>query len=334
MTVYSGHPSVSVVIPTYNAGRYVTQAIDSVLAQTPQPTDILVIDDGSTDDTEERLQPYRNRVRYLPQRNQGVSASRNRGIAEAHGDFVAFLDADDVWHPRKLELQMQVFARRPELSFLSAQRFPWPVPAFPEVDVADPCPFLVTIPWARMVVQNQLDTSSIVCRRELLNEVGPFDTRMQGPEDHDLWVRIAERTPITHLNLPLLGYRQVPGSLSKHAERMWAHKHIMLGKVDERGAWGKHRLLRRKAYSYVNYSCSFIYAEAGCHGMALTCLLRSLARFPLPYARDEVPTTFARPKAAVVAFLRLLGLRKAHQTRPPALPEDPAPALAACSESA
>src|SRR5581483_8515222 len=186
---HSDHPSISVVIPAYNAGRYVTQAIDSVLAQTPRPCEILVINDGSTDDTEERLLPYWNDIRYIAQPNQGVSASRNRGIQEARGDFVAFLDADDVWHPRKLDLQMQVFARRPELGFLSTQRFPWPASEFPDIAATDPRDSLVSIPWSRLVAQNLLDTSSLVCRRELLETVGPFDTRMQGPEDHDLWVR-------------------------------------------------------------------------------------------------------------------------------------------------
>jgi glycosyltransferase involved in cell wall biosynthesis len=335
MAEHAQRPSVSVVIPTYNAGQFVTQAIDSVLAQTIRPEEILVIDDGSTDDTKERLRPYLGAIRYIFQANQGVSATRNHGVREARGELVAFLDADDVWHPQKLALQMQVLAARPDLGFLSTQRFPWPAPGYPEIDGADPQAFLVPIPWSRLVVQNLLDTSSIVCRREVLEAVGPFDTRMQGPEDHDLWVRIAEVAPITHLNLPLMGYRQVPGSLSKQADRMWAHKHIMLRKLDERKAWGQHRLLRRKAYSYVNYSCSYIYAEAGRHGMALLCLLRSLARFPLPYARDEVPTTWARPKSSIIAVLRLLGLRQAPENKKAVQTDEClSPALAQCRESA
>ncbi len=301
--------SVSVVIPTYNAGSFVTQAIDSVLAQTAPPGEILVIDDGSKDDTKERLRSYQSSIRYLLQNNQGVSAARNHGIKEATGEFVAFLDADDVWHPHKLGMQMQVFAARPELGFLSTQRFPWPASDYPQVD-QDPLELLTPIPWERLVVQNLLDTSSIVCRREVLQAVGPFDTRLQGPEDHDLWLRIAEAGPIVHIQLPLTGYRQVPGSLSKQADRMWAHKQRLLRNIDDRRAWRGRRLLRRKAYSSVNYSCSFIYAESGRHGMAFWSLLRSMASYPLPYERDEVPTTLARPKAAVVAFLRLLGLRQ------------------------
>src|SRR5262245_35430521 len=97
---------VSVVIPTYNSGRLVVEAVESVLAQTTRVAETVVVDDGSTDDTRQRLGRYAGSVRYVGQPNQGVSAARNRGVSEASQDFVAFLDADDVWHPRKIELQM------------------------------------------------------------------------------------------------------------------------------------------------------------------------------------------------------------------------------------
>ena len=100
--------SVSVVIPSFNCGSFVSQAIDSVLAQTCAPAEVIVVDDGSTDDTAERLEPYMDRIRYVFQENRGVSAARNRAVAESRGHCVAFLDADDVWHPRKLELQLKI----------------------------------------------------------------------------------------------------------------------------------------------------------------------------------------------------------------------------------
>src|SRR6185437_11144924 len=104
MTSPGPRARVSVVIPTYNSGPLVTEAVESVLAQTLPAAEVLVVDDGSTDDTPERLAAYGERIRYLPQANQGVAAARNRGIREATGDLIAFLDADDVWHPRKLEI--------------------------------------------------------------------------------------------------------------------------------------------------------------------------------------------------------------------------------------
>src|SRR4051812_7491732 len=102
---------VSVIIPTYNSGALLVQALDSVLAQTCVPEQIIVVDDGSQDDTAERMARYAGRVHYVSQRNQGVSAARNRGMQEAGEEWVAFLDADDVWHPRKIELQWHVLRK-------------------------------------------------------------------------------------------------------------------------------------------------------------------------------------------------------------------------------
>src|SRR5437773_3781756 len=101
--------TVSVVIPTYNYARYLPEAIDSALAQTHAPLEVIVVDDGSTDDTPRVLAVYGDRIRVIRQANRGPGAARNTGIAAARGEYVGFLDADDVWLPRKLELQMARF---------------------------------------------------------------------------------------------------------------------------------------------------------------------------------------------------------------------------------
>jgi glycosyltransferase involved in cell wall biosynthesis len=309
--------SVSVVIPTYNSARFVTQAIDSVLAQTVLPLQIIVVDDGSTDDTCERLLPYLQHIQYVRQANQGVSATRNNGVREATGDFVAFLDADDVWHPRKLELQMEVFACHPDLALLGTGSFDWPTRAFPEVAQDGPAPE-ERVPWEQLVVKNYLVTSSVVARRAVLLQAGPFDTAMQGPEDRDLWLRVAELAPIANLHLPLMGYRQVPGSVSKQARRCQAGMRRILDKIGERKGWQGRRLLRRKAHGYINHSCAYLFDAAGQRGVALWNLVSSFAWYPLPYRRREVRTAFERPKRLLMILLRLLGLKRAP---PPCAPE-------------
>jgi glycosyltransferase involved in cell wall biosynthesis len=302
--------SVSVVIPTWNSAALVTQAIDSVLAQTVLPAEVIVIDDGSSDDTAARLTRYPGQVRYCYQANQGVSAARNRGLAEARGEWIAFLDADDVWHPRKLELQLQALAQRSEVGLLGTQVFDWPAPAFPKVTVpVDP---IQVVPWERLVVKNYFTTSSVLVRRALFERVGGFDTRLQGPEDHDRWLHIAEQAVVANLALPLTGYRCVSGSLSKQARRMQAGMTTILQKLDDRGAWGGRHWLRRKAYSYLHYSCAYMHSTAGHHGAALWNMLQSFAWYPLAYQRGEVRMPLARAKilgAILLHWLRSVGVK-------------------------
>jgi glycosyltransferase involved in cell wall biosynthesis len=302
---------VSVVIPTYNSGHLVTQAIESALSQGLPPREILVVDDGSTDDTARRVSVYPH-VRYLPQPNQGVSAARNTGVRAASQEFVAFLDADDVWHPCKLELQMEVFERHPELGIVGAHQFDWPASSFPEI--ATHSPRLEFVTWSDLVVKNRLHTSSLVVRREVLRQAGEFDTAIQGPEDRDLWLRVVEFAPVCNLELPLLGYRDVPGSVSKQAARCKAGMLRILQKIDERNVWRGRWLLRRKAYSYVYHSCAYIYGAGELYREALRCSLLSLAWYPLPYLGSERGMSFERPKRFFVNLARWLGLKRLDKT--------------------
>lgn len=312
-------PSVSVVIPTYNRGNLLVQSVASVLAQTVPAAEILVVDDGSTDDTLESLAPYRDQIRYLPQQNQGVSAARNLGVREACGELVAFLDSDDVWHPRKLELQLKALARHPDLGMIGTRTFDWPAPALPEVAQVPPLDF---VSWDRIVVRNPLVTSSLVVRRDLLHRAGPFDTRMQGPEDCDLWLRVAALAPAANLQAPLSGYRHVAGSLSKQAATCRRGMLMILHKLDESGAWQGRRWLRLKAYSYVHHSTAFLFGAAGMHGTAALLAARSLLTYPLPYRSADVRSPWERPKRLILNLLRLVGLK----------PGEPTPVVADVSE--
>ncbi|MDB5309380.1 MAG: family glycosyltransferase [Gemmataceae bacterium] len=301
-----GAAPVSVVIPAFNCGHLITQAVESVLAQTLSATEILVVDDGSTDDTRQRIAAYAGRVRYLYQANQGVSAARNLGVQTAGQEFVAFLDADDVWHPRKLEFQMPVFASHPELGLVGTHSVDWPAVGFPTA--ADPHRVRV-VSWAQLVVKNALATSSVVVRRRLLARAGPFDSSIQGPEDRDLWLRVAELAPVANLELPLMGYRDVPGSVSKQAERCQAGMIRILQKLDERKVWRRRWLLRRRAYSYAYHSCAYLHGAAGSYDRALTCSWKSLLWYPFPYSRREVQITGERPKRLLVNLLRWFGVK-------------------------
>ena len=303
-------PRASVVVPTYNSGRLVAEAVASILAQTVVPSEIIVVDDGSTDDTRVCLAPYAERIRYVRQENQGVSAARNRGIETARGEFVAFLDADDVWHPRKIELQIQAFERCPRLGLLGTQPFAWPDSTFPIVAEGS-VPHTTIVDWSDLAVKNYLTTSSVLVRRALLAKAGSFDRALQYGEDRDLWLRVAEAAPVANLELPLTGYRDVAGSLSKQAQRCEPCMLRLLQKLDERKLWRGRRWLRRKAYGYAYHSCAYVHSAAGGYGRSLACSLKSLAWYPFPYRSGEVKSRGERPVRVLLNALRWLGLRSA-----------------------
>jgi glycosyltransferase involved in cell wall biosynthesis len=283
----------------------VDDAIKSALAQSLAPAEVIVVDDGSTDGTCERLAGYGGCVRLIRQSNQGVSAARNSGILACRGEFVAFLDADDVWHTDKLRCQLSLFNSDPHLGLLGTFSFPWPTAAIPEV-LPDGPESLVAVPWEQLVVKNRFVTSSVIVRRAILEQVGQFDTTMSGPEDHDLWIRIAELWAVANLRLPLTGYRNVPYSLSKRAVAMERGMRKILQKLDDRRAWKGRRLIRRKALSFCDHACAYMYATAGDHGTALKRSLRSIIGYPIPLARCEVRSRFERPKRLVWSLSQVL----------------------------
>jgi glycosyltransferase involved in cell wall biosynthesis len=296
-------PTVSVVIPTFNSASLVTLAVDSALAQTAPPAEVIVVDDGSTDDTRRQVSAYGDRVVYLHQPNRGVAAARNLGLRRATCEFIAFLDADDLWHPRKLELQLAAMTAEPDLALLGTARTPWPLD--PSLPVAGPAT-IRRVPWRDLAVKNYLTASSVLARRAALQRAGEFDTTLQGPEDYDLWLRIAEVAAVANLDLPLTGYRVVPGSLSQQATRMRDGMRRILRKLDDRNAWAGDFLLRRKAYGYCSYSCAYMNRAAGMPGRAMGELLRSILAYPLPYRRQEIRFPLARLRMWPIMFARLL----------------------------
>ncbi|MBI5582840.1 MAG: glycosyltransferase [Deltaproteobacteria bacterium] len=189
-------PLISVIIPTYNRAPLVVEAVDSVLAQSCRDFELIVIDDGSTDDTEARLALLRGRLHYLRQERSGVSAARNRGLALASGEWVAFLDSDDLWLPRKLELQTDFLARHPEAEICQTEEIwirngrrvnPRLRHAKPAGDIFEPSLALCLV-----------SPSAVMLRKSLLATLGPgpFDPQLPACEDYDLWLRIACRKPV------------------------------------------------------------------------------------------------------------------------------------------
>ena len=190
----SSSPLVSVIIPTYNRAWMVREAIDSVLSQTYRNVELIIVDDGSIDQSRELLARYSNDAIVLHQANQGVSAARNRGIAVAGGALIAFLDSDDLWLPEKLERQVAFFMANPQARICQTEEV-----------------------WIRngrrvnprrrhrkpsgMIFQPSLELclvspSAVMMRRQLLVSAGGFDESLPACEDYDLWLRISSAYPV------------------------------------------------------------------------------------------------------------------------------------------
>lgn len=186
--------TVSVVIPTYNRSLWVKEAIDSVLAQTVPPLEVIVVDDGSTDGTRELLLSYGNSIVPCFQENRGVSAARNRGIGQAKGRFIAFLDSDDLWEKGKLACQLDFFRKTPEALICQTGEI-W-IRRGKRVN-----PMKKHAKLSGMIFEPSLrlclvSPSAVMIRRDLLDEVGLFDETLPACEDYDLWLRIGCCYPI------------------------------------------------------------------------------------------------------------------------------------------
>ncbi len=187
-------PRVSAIIPTYNRKAFVLEAVDSVLTQTYGDYELIVVDDGSTDGTGEALKRYGAHVRYIFQANKGVSAARNRGLEIAHGEFIAFLDSDDLWLPKKLEIQVAFMNKHPEVEICYTDEV-WirrGVRVNPKRKHAKYSGWI----YPHCLPLCIISPSSALMRRGLFEQVGTFDPHLPVCEDYDLWLRVASLVPI------------------------------------------------------------------------------------------------------------------------------------------
>jgi glycosyltransferase involved in cell wall biosynthesis len=216
-------PAVSIITPAWNAAAFLRETIESVRAQTFRDWELLVIDDGSTDDTVDIVRSYATdepRIRLLCQANAGPSAARNRAMREAHGECFAFLDSDDAWAPRFLEAQLAVLAAHPETSLVTGTawnrggpfdgeptrpfRPGWPVLPLEEIIVDETSVFIMT-----------------VFRRRVFDTIGGFDETQWRSEDYDFWIRAAQAGFVFRRHpQPLAWYRVRGNSLSHNAAPM------------------------------------------------------------------------------------------------------------------
>jgi glycosyltransferase involved in cell wall biosynthesis len=282
---------VSVVVTTYNYERFIIDALDSVLAQTLQPFEVVVIDDGSTDDTARIVAAFADRgVRYVRQSNGGAAAARNRGIRETTGDLVGFLDADDIWLPTKLERQVEYLARNPDAVMVSGQKIWWDferdtrrIEVIRELDGSKQ--------RREICITNTVGNPSMVLvRRDAIRRAGPFDETLRWGQDWEFFIRIASLGRVGVDVDPVIIYRWHDGGLSheRRSERL-----SVLHSISRRAIANYERRwlrlpLRARAWSAVEFERARLTRKTGdpWRKQALHAI-RSLAAYPWSNGRTK-----------------------------------------------
>jgi glycosyltransferase involved in cell wall biosynthesis len=222
--------AVSVVMATHNYGQFLAEALDSALAQTFRDFDLIIIDDGSTDGTDEIVAPYLShpQVRYVRTDHVGQPAAKNMGIRLTQAPLVAFLDADDVWMPNKLEQQVTLLTQNPTVGVVYSRRLlidehgrnlEYKQPVLRRGNIL---PFIFR--------DNFVCFSSAVVRRQVFTDVGLFDTTLALSIDFDLWLRVALKHEFDFVDAPLVKYRTGHASLSQRTEERLATVNLIVSR--------------------------------------------------------------------------------------------------------
>lgn len=217
-----GHPlvdTVSVLVPSRNSARTIAEALTSALTQQPAPMEVIVVDSESTDGTADIVAQEFPGVRLIHQEPRGPAAARNAAAEVARGEWLAFLDADDLWLPGKLGLQLAALASVPGLGMCSTDWVRRRGEARP-VDDLSAIP-LRQYAWRDFLRENRFQTSTALVHRSHFQAVGGFCSALDGTEDWDFWMRVARRTNDLHLGWPLVVYRDEPQSFSKKPGRVY-----------------------------------------------------------------------------------------------------------------
>lgn len=277
-------PTVTIIIPTYNSSATIAETLESVNEQTYRDYEVIVVDDCSSDDTVDVLKkievPHSLIVR---EENGGPAAARNDGIAVASGEWIAFLDGDDVWLPRRLEVQMEAAKIDSDVSAFCGRivDFGASIPsvmgpdssaeALAKADLRD-------LSLEEFVYRNPVSTSTVLARKDAIDELGGFDESFVGPEDYDLWMRLVSRHRMQKLGLVLARYREYAGSLSMDDRKFLPQVRRVLDKAyGENGALRAYGDLRRSSISTQLWNASWMAFVRGARTVALGLLIRSYA---------------------------------------------------------
>jgi glycosyltransferase involved in cell wall biosynthesis len=199
---------VSVIIPAYNSAQFIVETLESVFAQTYNDYEIIIVDDGSTDNIKEILQNYMSKIRYIYKVNGGPASARNVGIKNADGEYIAFLDSDDLWLPEKLKEQMECFQNNPDIGLVYCDNIRFNENSIYQKkdNIYQPTNGYI---FFKLLEGNFITNSTVIVKKKCLEEVDYFDEDINliSSEDYDMWLRISRVFNVGYVKKPLVKYR-------------------------------------------------------------------------------------------------------------------------------
>jgi len=282
---------VSVIIPAYNNADLTVRTVESVLRQTYKNIEIIVVDDGSTDNTKLKLVPYTGKIKYVYKKNGGACSARNLGIRLSTGEYIGFLDCDDIYLPKKIELGIDYLEKHPDFGFVHTAAY--------YVDEKDKILRRFShynsryTGWIakRLLPRNYICNSTPIVRKTCFKKVGIFDETIFIPADWDMWLRIAESYKVGYINTPLTLYRMSECYTLRHIEQSEKEEKIFLKNVFQRN-------LKLKS-CFKNKFISKIYCRSAVNYLLTGDYLKAKVKLSLSIRKD---------KLNIVAILLLLYL--------------------------
>jgi glycosyltransferase involved in cell wall biosynthesis len=275
-------PGVSVIIPAYNYAHFLPEAIESALSQSWDKVEIIVVDDGSTDNTPDVAARYGSHIRYIRQQNAGLPAARNTGIRAAKYPLIGFLDADDRWKPGFLSKAIECFTRHEEPYGIVASQAVY-------VDEHGQAFELKALTWhvhgrlnhRDILLKTRFSPSAVVARKAVLEEAGLFDESLRSSEDRDMWIRMAALKPVYLIPERLVFIRRHRHSMSRNAARMRENIFTVLEKSKAQGLVPADEwIFWLRAYSFAYFQSAWMYFEQGNRWIALRELALSCLFWP------------------------------------------------------
>jgi len=272
-------PLISVVIPAYNAESYIQSTLDSVFNQTYQNIEVIVVDDGSNDSTQSILNAYPHNVVVIKTENKGVSHARNIGIEKAKGEWIAFVDSDDLWLPSKLEKQLSSLG---SCEWSHCDSLYIGENQSGDVKRSDYSHIPRGNVFEELIVENFITTSSVLIKKSLLNQYGKFDETLTCLEDWKLWIDISHENPIAYCDKSLLEYRVYSGSTSRKARSVMPIHIELIDQIFKALPSSTHyKKLKNKAKIKSLTICSYIAEEAQDYRFSLYCSYKAWTEAPL-----------------------------------------------------